>query len=171
MKQRPDTGLVRVSRSLLFGSDGLLANFNVMKDDHLTCYAGTLYHQDEYHKLSVELKQHGAGVPPLQPFVVDGRVDFNAGGLGRFLNHAPRGKANCVLEWVEMPRRPGDIHPGGYISVKATRDISKDEEILLNYGPGHVWNTAKSVREPVAAQGAAEKCPAARVEGSEEISL
>ena len=127
---------------------------------HITCYSGQLFHQDDWSKLPVDMKQYGAGVPPVRPIVVDARVDFE-GGLGRFLNQSTRGGANCVLEWVEVAQRPSDIFPCGYVSVKSTKNIRRDEEVFLNYGAGHVWNTAKHDRKLPAELPlhAAEKTP------------
>lgn len=156
LREIPDPGVVVVRRSDISESDGVFAKVDVSSGAHLTCYSGTVLHQNEWSKIPFVLKEYGAGVPEHRPFVINARVNFSE-GLGRFLNQPLRGSANCVLEWVKVPNRPGDIYPSGYISVKATKNIKKDEEIFLKYGAGHVWNTAKKVREPSAEP---DKCPA-----------
>ena len=55
----------------------------------------------------------------------------------RFINHAPNmidGKKLKLENRVNVEFSKIDVHP--YIEIKALRDIPKDAEIYLNYGPG-----------------------------------
>jgi glutamate synthase (NADPH/NADH) large chain len=136
----------------------------------------------EYHSLMMEPWDGPAAVIFTDGDLVGATLDRNGLRPGRYLVTEDglvvlASEAGVVDIDPSKVVRKGKLQPGKMFLVDTVEGrIIEDEEILLNYGPGHVWNTAKSVREPVAAQQAAEKCPAettetARVEGCEEISL
>jgi len=119
---------------------GLFAIEDISENDLVTWYGGHLYHKDEYNALpdsrktfALSIKHDAAGI---FDYVIDGEYGFGS-SLGRFINRPTKPmKANVHAVW--KPSSSSSEYPSGYIAIKATRAIAKDDEIFMSYGKGYV---------------------------------
>jgi uncharacterized protein len=117
---------------------GLFAGKTFKKGESLGAYKGKLLTMEECLRESyLPLWGHMldmTNIEGIEPYVA---LHPSKTMILRFINHAPgsvdgvkiKGKLGVNVEFSKI-----DIHP--YIEIKTTKEISKDSEIYLNYGPG-----------------------------------
>jgi hypothetical protein len=117
---------------------GLFALKPFKRGESLGPYNGKLLTMDECNKESyLPLWGHMldmTNIEGIEPYVA---LHPSKTMILRFINHAPgsvdgiriKGKLGVNVEFSKI-----DIHP--FIEIRATKDIPKDSEIYLNYGPG-----------------------------------
>lgn len=117
---------------------GLFAGIPFKRGESLGPYNGKLLTMEECNKERyLPLWGHMldmTNIEGIEPYVA---LHPSKSMILRFINHAPgsvdgkkiKGKLGVNVEFSKI-----DIHP--FIEIRATKDILKDAEIYLNYGPG-----------------------------------
>jgi hypothetical protein len=119
---------------------GLFATEDIGLNGFVTWYGGHLYHKDEFNALPDSRKTFSMSVlhdtAGIYDYIIDGQYGFGS-SLGRFINFPTKPmKANVHPVWVTT-NKTGEC-PAGYIAIKATREIVKNDEIFMAYGKGYV---------------------------------
>ena len=119
---------------------GLFATEDIGLNGFVTWYGGHLYHKDEFNALPDSRKTFSMSVlhdtAGIYDYIIDGQYGFGS-SLGRFINFPTKPmKANVHPVWVTT-NKTGEC-PAGYIAIKATREILKNDEIFMAYGKGYV---------------------------------
>lgn len=119
---------------------GLFATEDIVLNGFVAWYGGHLYHKDEFNALPDSRKTFSMSVlhdtAGICDYIIDGQYGFGS-SLGRFINFPTKPmKANVHPVWVTT-NKTGEC-PAGYIAIKATREILKNDEIFMAYGKGYV---------------------------------